>query len=294
MSRRRTDLFTTRQLADSLGVSESSVKRWIDDGEIAAERTSGGHRRIPIADAMRFMRSRGLRPASDPGAPHGSAPAFGPVDEQAALEFEQALVADDLDRARAIARGRFLSGADIAAIADGLVRPALERIGELWKCDRSGIMAEHRAVDGCVTLLKELGGWLPAPAATAPRAVVCAGPGDPYLLPPMLASLVLRERGYDARSLGPSTPFETMALACSRYSARLGAVCVSVPQSPRQMRAWTELAHALANHGTRLVIGGRCAGAALVKALQPAVLCASMSELAAYASGLLDGAPKAD
>lgn len=293
MIRRRTDHFTTRQLADSLGVSESSVKRWIDDGEIAAERTSGGHRRIPFADAMRFMRSRGLRPASDSGAARGAVLAFGPVDEKASLDFERALVEDDIERARAIARGRFLSGADIAGIADGLVRPALERIGELWKCDRSGIMAEHRAVDGCVTLLKELGGWIPAPAANAPRAVVCAGPGDPYLLPPLLASLVLRERGFDARSLGPSTPFETMTIACSRYSARLGAVSVSVPQSPRQMREWSELGQALTRAGTRLVLGGRCADAALIKAVQPAAFCASMSELAAYASGLLDGAPKA-
>lgn len=289
MSQRRTDLLTTRQLADSLGISESSVKRWIDDGEIAAERTRGGHRRVPIAEAMRFMRSRGIRPTSDAATTGGGAPALGPVDERASHEFEQALVADDLGRARAIVSGRFLSGADMAAIADGLVRPALERIGELWKCSRSGIMAEHRAVDACVTLLRELGGWIPAPPSNAPRAVVCGSPGDPYLLPPMLAALVLRERGFDARSLGPFTPLETMALACSTYSARLGAACVSVPQSSRVLREWSDLARAADDAGTRLVLGGRCVDAALIKATAPSAHCASMGELAAYASGVLHG-----
>jgi len=292
MSQRRNDLLTTRQLADSLGVSESSVKRWIDDGEIAAERTRGGHRRIAIADAMRFMRSRGLQPSGIASPTSRGAPAFGPVDELAAADFERALVDDDLDLARAIVSGRYLSGADVAAISDGLVRPALERIGELWKCDRAGIMIEHRAVDGCVILLRELGGWIPAPPADAPRAIVCGGPGDPYLLPPLLASLVLRERGFDARSLGPLTPFETMVIACSRHSARLGAISVSVPQSVRPLSEWRACAEALAREGTRLVLGGRCADAALIRVVEPAAHCTTMTELAAYASGLLHGTKK--
>ncbi|MBM4113327.1 MAG: helix-turn-helix domain-containing protein [Phycisphaerae bacterium] len=292
MSQRRTDLLTTRQLADSLGVSESSVKRWIDEGEIAAERTSGGHRRVPIAAAMRFMRARGIRPTDGSMPTHGSTPALGPVDDRSSQDFELALVADDLDRARAILSGRFLSGADLASIADGLVRPAFERIGELWKCDRAGIMAEHRAVDGCITLLKELANWIPRPDADAPRAVVCGAPGDPYLLPPLIASLVLRERGFDARSLGPFTPLETMVLACTRHSALLGAVSVSVPQSSRQAHEWAEFSSAISRAGARLVIGGRCVDPVLAKAVQPAVVCSSMTEFAAYASGLRHGAPK--
>ena len=49
-------LLSTRELADALGVSESSLKRWVDSGRISALRTEGGHRRIPLAEAMRFIR----------------------------------------------------------------------------------------------------------------------------------------------------------------------------------------------------------------------------------------------
>ena len=55
-----------RQLGQALGVSESSVKRWADQGEIVTHRTSGGHRRIALAEAIRFIRESGL-PVVDPG-----------------------------------------------------------------------------------------------------------------------------------------------------------------------------------------------------------------------------------
>ena len=52
-------LLSPRDLADALGVSESSLKRWIDAGKIEATRTEGGHRRILLGEAVRFIRESG-------------------------------------------------------------------------------------------------------------------------------------------------------------------------------------------------------------------------------------------
>ena len=49
-------LITPRQLADAIGVSESSLKRWADAGKIHVSRTDGGHRRIALTEAVRFIR----------------------------------------------------------------------------------------------------------------------------------------------------------------------------------------------------------------------------------------------
>ena len=49
-------LLSPRELAQAIGVSESSLKRWADAGQIRVARTAGGHRRISIADAVRFIR----------------------------------------------------------------------------------------------------------------------------------------------------------------------------------------------------------------------------------------------
>jgi len=51
-----------KELAEAIGVSESSIKRWADGGRLAVQRTAGGHRRIPREEALRFLREEGLRP----------------------------------------------------------------------------------------------------------------------------------------------------------------------------------------------------------------------------------------
>ena len=53
-----TTVCSPKDLATAIGVSESSVKRWVDDGTIDASRTAGGHRRIPLSEAIRFIRQR--------------------------------------------------------------------------------------------------------------------------------------------------------------------------------------------------------------------------------------------
>src|SRR3954465_11808076 len=52
-------LLTPKELADAIGASESSLRRWVDNGDIRISRTAGGHRRIPLAEAIRVIREIG-------------------------------------------------------------------------------------------------------------------------------------------------------------------------------------------------------------------------------------------
>src|SRR5690242_14755013 len=54
----------TQRVARALGVSVSTVKRWVDSGMIRAARTVGKHRLIPISEALRLAREQGLPEAN--------------------------------------------------------------------------------------------------------------------------------------------------------------------------------------------------------------------------------------
>ena len=252
---------TPKELAQAIGVSESSLKRWVDDGVLAAARTPGGHRRIPLTEAIRFIRATHatvVRPELLGLGDVGVSPnAVVPLDELAE-QLYQALYADDHVRARGLVLAAFLAGTSIASLGDGPMRRALARIGEMWEHDANGIMIEHRATDICCQTLHILRSLLPQPAPHAPGALGGAPPGDPYLLPSLMVATVLHEAGYRELNLGPETPTDTLQCAIRRYEPRLVWLSISVAVDPAHLLAKIDcLATRLAPSGSHLVLGGR-------------------------------------
>lgn len=63
-----TELLTTREAAERLGVGPTSIKRWADAGLLRAVRTLGGHRRYALADIL-ALRSAGEPPPASAAMP---------------------------------------------------------------------------------------------------------------------------------------------------------------------------------------------------------------------------------
>jgi molybdopterin-binding protein len=47
------------QIAELLGVSTDTVRRWCDEGRLATSRSEGGHRLVEGAELARFLQGRG-------------------------------------------------------------------------------------------------------------------------------------------------------------------------------------------------------------------------------------------
>src|SRR5690606_31435960 len=120
-----------KDLALATGISESSVKRWIDQGLISAVRTEGGHRRIALDEAIRYIRQHRLDVVSPQALGLSDLPDLGPagVDlTQAAPALSQALQAGLGPQVRGQLLSLYLAGHPIAAIADGPVAVAMHEI----------------------------------------------------------------------------------------------------------------------------------------------------------------------
>jgi len=262
-----------KDFADAIGVSESSVKRWVDQGTLVATRTAGGHRRIPREEAMRWLRENRaqiVRP-DRLGLPENTASvARGSSLSVAAERFHQDLVEGRSSEARGVVAGLFLAGHSVALIADEVIRPALAKIGTLWEHGEEGIYVEHRATDICVHVVKELRGLLPDHepregegevenelAARAPVAVGGAMSGDPYLVAPMLAAVTLMEAGFRVVNLGPETPLRVLELAVDRLDAGLVFLSSGVTPSDRLAKELAVFVDRMQRRGVLVAVGGR-------------------------------------
>ena len=253
-------LLSPRELADALGVSESSLKRWVDAGKITAARTDGGHRRIALPEAVRFIR--------ETGAPIAR-PELLDMPEVAAVQartrtprgddgFRHYLLEGDAAGARGWLMAHYLAGRSLAELCDGPVRAAMHRIGELWAHDADGIFIEHRATDTCLQALAQLRSTL----EPAPRAAVAIGGApedDPYIVPSFMAAMVLGAAGMRAINLGPDTPIAAFDRAFSHYAPQLVWVSASAPLPPARAKTLERWLASLPET-TAVVIGGRSSG----------------------------------
>jgi hypothetical protein len=285
-------LLSPRDLADAIGASESSLRRWIDSGDIRISRTAGGHRRVPLREAVQFIRKIGavvVRPEvlHLPPSPAPSSHAL--LDEN--VGDEQLLFAAVRDGRRDVANGLalswYLQGRTLHELFDGPVRGAMSLVGELWKHEGRGILLEHRATDICLALVTGLRTLLPSPPETAPLAIGGAPAGDPYQIPSLMAATVLAEAGVRDVNFGPGTPLDLLAEEAALTGAKLVWLSVSAVSDAKALRAGVkQLAARLSAHGVELVIGGHGSADVLPRAVPNVHPMRSLGKLAAFARGL--------
>lgn len=290
-------ILSPRELAHAIGVSESSLKRWVDDGLIEASRTAGGHRRITIAEAVRFIRETrqplvspetlGLADLAAVSPDEGSADAR-------AQKLERYLTDGAAPEARGLILSMYLAGASVAELADGPIASAMARIGDAWRQDEHrGIFIEHRASEICAAAVVQLQMTLAAPKG-APSAVGGAPSSDSARLASLLAATVLAAEGFHAVNLGAHTPHESLFRGAEQHRAALvwlSATHISEESTFRE--ATLSLARRLHGIGARLVVGGRFAIEAGLFSSGNLFVGRSMAELAAFGRGVLGAAAAA-
>jgi excisionase family DNA binding protein len=248
---------STAQVSCALGVGVTTVKRWVDGGILPAHRTAGGHRKLLLADVLRLVRENDfplldlarLQPALSGGAVEEN--------ERSGALFA-ALRRGDAEATRALIESAYRGGMKAATLADGVLTPALRRIGDDWEAGRLDVMHEHRATQICSESLYALKNILLAQAARdRPLAVGGAPEGHLHALASQLIELVLLEAGWAPVNLGPNTPFASFRRALRELRPRLLWLSINRIEEPRTfLSAYRELHDEAHKAGVPVAIGG--------------------------------------
>src|SRR5690349_7459158 len=276
----KTDVLSTRQVAQLLGVGEATVKRWADAGEIDCFRTPGGHRKFRLRDVTGFVQRRKFEVRD--ALPAQLAPGEEAGGDEAIAAVEKSALAGDASALVAQMAALRLHGHDLAAIFDDVLAPALVRIGEEWQSCKLSVADEHIATQAVVEAIARA-----QPLAEPPgepnrgdrgTAVVAAVAGEQHDVGPRMAACLLRARGFEVLAPLAATPAADLAALVQRSRAQLVALGSTVSPDGRGLQEQVELtARAARGGGGRVVVGGK--GMARIPLPEDVQLLRSMRDL---------------
>lgn len=278
------DLLSPKQVAQALGVSESSLKRWCDQGLISTVRTGGGHRRLALADVLRFVREGDMQVVSPEAL---GLPSVREATERCLIRSRQtltsALLAGNEPLCRRIVFDLYMAKHALSAICDEVVAAAFREIGERWSHQQAEVYQERRA---CEIMLHILHAFRDNQSGMDPRLVALGGTpsGDQYLIPNAMVELVLREAGWSAVSLGASIPFESFAAAVRTNRPRVLWLSIShINDLDEFLDGYARLFDTAREHDVAIVVGGQALTADVRQRIQYASFCDTVRQLEQFA-----------
>ena len=277
---------STAQVAAALGVSVTTVKRWVDDGILPAHKTPGGHRKLLLTDVLRITREGNF--------PHLDLARLGVRGDEAAdpralsSDLLAALRRGDALAVRGLLLAAYRGGLAPEVLADAVVAPAMSQLSHDWERGRIDVLHEHRGTQLCAAGLYALKALLEEDAGADRPVAVGGGPeDDPYVLANLLAEMVLLDAGWDTINLGPNTPLASLRLALGELRPRLVWLSVSFLEDAEVFAHQYQFFYQEATRaGVAVAVGGRALTEELRGRLPYTTFGDGMTHLAAFARSL--------
>lgn len=251
------NFLTTKQVAQALGVSDASLKRWCDKGLIKTVRTGGGHRRLAINSVLDFLRERGypvLRPELL-GLP-ARVSSNSTTQDRTLEQITQALREGDEEQFRQINYNIYLGGAKVEQICASLSALFKGLLSENWRAGAAQRLQEKLACEICARWLHEMRHVIHQADAHAPLALGGALRGDGFQLPALMAELILQERGWRVAMLGNETTPETVIEGVQALAPQMVWLSVST-HTPGLVDAVQRIRQAVELRNGEVAVGGR-------------------------------------
>ncbi|MCH2204778.1 MAG: helix-turn-helix domain-containing protein [Lentisphaerales bacterium] len=256
---RDNQLFSPKQVGHALGVSEASIKRWVDKGKIDCVKTTGGHRKIPLYSLVEYIHKHNKQLVNPEAL--NIPKSTGRVKDkmkQSALALRNSFQECDEFKIRGIIYDLYLSGKTPQEIFDDLMAPALHQLGCDWEAGTVDCFQERRTIQICIRTLYGFDSFFPQPEDDAPLAILGTLSNDPYTIPVIMTEVCLRTLGWRTGFLGNDIPHDSYCKAIEMYKPQLAIVSMSAIYDEIQLvENLLDIEETAVKQNCMLVLGGR-------------------------------------
>ncbi|MEW6510287.1 MAG: cobalamin-dependent protein [Bacteroidota bacterium] len=260
---------STSDVARLFSVTETTVKRWADDGALRCQKTPGGHRKFEIRNVVEFAEKNHFEPAGILAIPANDrlarriqvAVLARDHAELVAAFVEKALSPDTTDLFLYISY-LYQHRVQLWEIYDLIIRPGMEAVGERWAKGEIGVNHEHRASYETLEALAGLQAQIHRRPPTGRSALCSCLEDDLHEIGLRCACYMFESEGWTTTYLGARTPHAAVMSAIREM--RPDVVSISVSYIQEQCVPLNELAEivgAARRCEARVVLGGRMARA---------------------------------
>lgn len=207
---------STREVADLLSVTETTIKRWTDSGSLDCVKTLGGHRKYLLKDIEEFAEKNNI-------AFSGMS---APLQEEGMEKLGYALYSKNIAAGVDVILKEALKGnregifnllmylvknrLKFVDIIDQIINPVLDKVGKLWETNKIKIEQEHLASDTIRTALARLVVYLPHQIKKETKVICACCEGENHDIGIQALAYELELSGYTLQYLGANTPFESL------------------------------------------------------------------------------------
>ena len=260
-------ILSTSDVARLFSVTETTVKRWADEGTLKCQKTPGGHRKFEIRNVVEFAEENHFDPVGALEIPGGDD--TGSKIQMAVLGREfPVLVAAYLRKALLMEEGGLLSflsylyqhRIQIWEMHDLVIRPAMCEIGDRWSRGEIGVDQEHRASYETLEALAMLQLQIRIKPPSG-HSVICATLGEEHHeIGLRCVHYLFESEGWESRYLGSRIPADAINAAIVQWKPAIICLSTTSGDSGELQAELRRIVDAARSVDAVLLAGGSLAG----------------------------------
>jgi len=257
-------ILSTADVARLFNVTETTVKRWADEGMLKCHKTPGGHRKFDVKYVVEFAERNNIEPAGTLSL--GPTDVLGKATEMALLSrdyptlaqifTEKALTPDDADLYVYLSY-LYEHKMHLWEIYDHVVRPGMAEIGNRWMAGLIDVSEEHQASGETLQALAKLQAEILVKPPVGLQAVFACIGEEQHEIGLRCASYLFQSEGWSIQYLGARTPPDAIEKRIRKWQP--AATCISISQNSAGNDLEGVLSHlgsVTRQHGSMLIAGG--------------------------------------